>query len=49
MKDNMGSSIAGLVQGDYRLDGKMELITCSTDGEGKRHLNNLNNHQSKSL
>ena len=31
----MGASIAGLVEGDYRLDGKMELITCSTDGEGQ--------------
>ena len=26
--------MAGLVEGDYRMDGKMELIVCSTDGEG---------------
>jgi hypothetical protein len=31
----MGSSVAGLTQGDYRMDGKMELITCATDGEGE--------------
>jgi hypothetical protein len=30
----MGSSVAGLTQGDYRMDGKMELITCASDGEG---------------
>ncbi len=34
LQDNMGSSVAGLTQGDYRMDGKMELITCASDGEG---------------
>ena len=34
VQDNMGSSVAGIVEGDYRMDGKMELITCSTEGEG---------------
>ena len=34
LKDNMGSSVAGLTQGDYRMDGKLELIACATDGEG---------------
>ena len=34
-QDNMGASIAGLTQGDYRQDGKMELIVASTDGEGR--------------
>ena len=33
-KDNMTSSLAGMVKGDYRLDGKEELICCSVDGEG---------------
>uniref|UniRef100_T1IM01 Bardet-Biedl syndrome 2 protein homolog n=1 Tax=Strigamia maritima TaxID=126957 RepID=T1IM01_STRMM len=32
-KDNFSHSIAGLVQADYRLDGKTELICCSVDGE----------------
>lgn len=34
-KDNFASSIAGIVQGDYRKDGNTELICCSVDGEGK--------------
>ena len=34
-KDSMSSSVAGVTQGDYRMDGKMELITCSSDGEGE--------------
>jgi Bardet-Biedl syndrome 2 protein len=33
-KDNMAASVAGIVKGDYRLDGKEELICCSVDGEG---------------
>ena len=33
-KDNMTGSLAGMVKGDYRLDGKEELICCSVDGEG---------------
>ena len=33
-KDNLPSAVAGIVQGDYRLDGKDELICCSVDGEG---------------
>ncbi|XP_023337045.1 Bardet-Biedl syndrome 2 protein homolog isoform X2 [Eurytemora carolleeae] len=37
-KDNMGASIAGLTQGDYRQDGKMELIVSSTDGEVRGYL-----------
>lgn len=37
-KDNFSSSIAGVVEGDYRMDGKTQLICCSTDGEGKESL-----------
>lgn len=32
-KDNFNHPIAGLVQGDYRQDGRMELIACATEGE----------------
>ncbi|XP_066971024.1 Bardet-Biedl syndrome 2 protein homolog isoform X2 [Macrobrachium rosenbergii] len=32
-KDNFKSTVAGIVQGDYRMDGKNQLICCSTDGE----------------
>ena len=32
-KDNFGAAIAGTVEGDYRKDGKKQLITCSVDGE----------------
>ena len=39
-KDSMGSSVAGVTQGDYRMDGKMELITCSTDGESNNKYSN---------
>lgn len=35
-KDNFASSIAGVVEGDYRMDGSMQLICCSVDGEGRR-------------
>ncbi|XP_026527798.1 Bardet-Biedl syndrome 2 protein [Notechis scutatus] len=37
-KDNFASSIAGIVQGDYRMDGSTQLICCSVDGEGKMPL-----------
>jgi len=33
-KDNLGSGIAGIVEGDYRLDGRPQLLCCSVDGEG---------------
>ena len=33
-KDNFNHSIAGLVEGDYRMDGKLELIACASEGEG---------------
>ncbi|KAK3896155.1 hypothetical protein Pcinc_000175 [Petrolisthes cinctipes] len=32
-KDNFQSTVAGIVQGDYRMDGKNQLICCSIDGE----------------
>ncbi|XP_064016563.1 Bardet-Biedl syndrome 2 protein isoform X3 [Pogoniulus pusillus] len=32
-KDNFSSSIAGVVEGDYRMDGSTQLICCSVDGE----------------
>lgn len=34
-KDNFSSSVAGVVEGDYRLDGQKQLICTSTEGEGK--------------
>ncbi|XP_040185084.1 Bardet-Biedl syndrome 2 protein isoform X1 [Rana temporaria] len=37
-KDNFSSSIAGVVEGDYRMDGKTQLICCSTDGEVRGYL-----------
>lgn len=33
-KDNLLSSVAGVVEGDYRLDGQQQLICTSVDGEG---------------
>ncbi|XP_066996854.1 Bardet-Biedl syndrome 2 protein [Anabrus simplex] len=32
-KDNLNHAIAGIVEGDYRLLGKNDLICCSVDGE----------------
>ncbi|KAM8799385.1 BBSome complex member BBS2 [Eudromia elegans] len=37
-KDNFASSIAGLVEGDYRMDGNTQLICCSVDGEVRGYL-----------
>ncbi|XP_041256486.1 Bardet-Biedl syndrome 2 protein isoform X2 [Onychostruthus taczanowskii] len=37
-KDNFASSIAGLVEGDYRMDGSTQLICCSIDGEVRGYL-----------
>lgn len=34
-KDNFSSAIAGVVEGDYRMDGHVQLICCSVDGESK--------------
>lgn len=33
-KDSFNCSIAGLADGDYRLEGRSQLICCSVDGEG---------------
>lgn len=33
-KDNFSAAIAGILEGDYRMDGKVELICCSAEGEG---------------
>jgi hypothetical protein len=35
-KDNFSSSVAGVVEGDYRMDGQVQLICTSTEGEGKQ-------------
>lgn len=35
LQDNFQSTVAGIVEGDYRMDGKNQLIACSVDGEGK--------------
>ncbi|XP_029464577.1 Bardet-Biedl syndrome 2 protein isoform X2 [Rhinatrema bivittatum] len=37
-KDNFTSSIAGVVEGDYRMDGNPQLICCSVDGEVRGYL-----------
>ncbi|XP_032086552.1 Bardet-Biedl syndrome 2 protein isoform X1 [Thamnophis elegans] len=37
-KDNFASSIAGIVQGDYRMDGSTQLICCSVEGEVRGYL-----------
>ncbi|PIK53965.1 putative Bardet-Biedl syndrome 2 protein-like [Apostichopus japonicus] len=37
-KDNMSSSVAGIVEGDYRSNGNTELICCSVEGEVKGFL-----------
>jgi len=33
-KDNFSVAVAGILEGDYRMDGKLELICCSVEGEG---------------
>ena len=35
VQDNLASSVAGVTEADYRMDTKMELITCSIEGEGE--------------
>lgn len=45
-KDNFASSIAGLVEGDYRMDGSTQLICCSIDGEGNSIVQDINVIQS---
>uniref|UniRef100_A0A8C0GV48 Bardet-Biedl syndrome 2 protein homolog n=1 Tax=Chelonoidis abingdonii TaxID=106734 RepID=A0A8C0GV48_CHEAB len=37
-KDNFASSVAGVVEGDYRMDGNTQLICCSVDGEVRGYL-----------
>ncbi|XP_020821336.1 BBSome complex member BBS2 isoform X1 [Phascolarctos cinereus] len=37
-KDNFSSAIAGVVEGDYRMDGHVQLICCSVDGEVRGYL-----------
>ncbi|XP_069496392.1 BBSome complex member BBS2 [Ambystoma mexicanum] len=37
-KDNFNSSVAGVVEGDYRMDGHTQLICCSVDGEVRGYL-----------
>ena len=34
-KDNFPVAVAGILEGDYRMDGKVELICCSVEGEGE--------------
>lgn len=33
-KDNFNTPIAGLAKGEYRMDGKLNLVACATEGEG---------------
>uniref|UniRef100_A0A9L0JX33 Bardet-Biedl syndrome 2 protein homolog n=1 Tax=Equus asinus TaxID=9793 RepID=A0A9L0JX33_EQUAS len=37
-KDNFSSAVAGVVEGDYRMDGHVQLICCSVDGEIRGYL-----------
>ncbi|XP_067905808.1 Bardet-Biedl syndrome 2 protein homolog isoform X2 [Heterodontus francisci] len=37
-KDNFSSSIAGIVEEDYRMDGQTQLICCSIEGEVRGYL-----------
>uniref|UniRef100_A0A6Q2YR38 Bardet-Biedl syndrome 2 protein homolog n=1 Tax=Esox lucius TaxID=8010 RepID=A0A6Q2YR38_ESOLU len=37
-KDNFSSSVAGVVEGDYRMDGQIQLICTSVDGEVRGYL-----------
>uniref|UniRef100_A0A8C6DJ08 Bardet-Biedl syndrome 2 protein homolog n=1 Tax=Moschus moschiferus TaxID=68415 RepID=A0A8C6DJ08_MOSMO len=37
-KDSFSSAIAGVVEGDYRMDGCQQLICCSVDGEIRGYL-----------
>uniref|UniRef100_A0A2K5JZU7 Bardet-Biedl syndrome 2 protein homolog n=1 Tax=Colobus angolensis palliatus TaxID=336983 RepID=A0A2K5JZU7_COLAP len=37
-KDNFSSAIASVVEGDYRMDGHIQLICCSVDGEIRGYL-----------
>ncbi|XP_078490240.1 BBSome complex member BBS2-like [Ciona intestinalis] len=39
-KDNLTSAVAGIVDADYRLDGKNQLICCSVDGEVRGYQTN---------
>jgi len=33
-KENLNSAIAGVLDADYRMDGKQQLVVCSVEGEG---------------
>lgn len=33
-KDNFSSSVAGVLEADYRMDGQVQLICTSVEGEG---------------
>ena len=46
-KENFGSSVAGLTMGDYRMDGRLELIACSTEGELRGYLPASSDGQNK--
>lgn len=37
-KDNFSVAVAGILEGDYRMDGKVELICCSVEGEGEHKI-----------
>jgi len=44
-KDNLNHSVAGIVEGDYRLTGKNDLICCSVEGEGTYLNMNKHSHE----
>jgi Bardet-Biedl syndrome 2 protein len=37
-KDNFNHPIAGLTEGDYRMDGRLELVACGSEGEVRGYL-----------
>uniref|UniRef100_A0A673VDB8 Bardet-Biedl syndrome 2 n=1 Tax=Suricata suricatta TaxID=37032 RepID=A0A673VDB8_SURSU len=37
-KDNFSCAVAGVLEGDYRMDGRTQLICCSVDGEIRGYL-----------
>ena len=37
-KDNFNHPIAGITQGDYRMDGRLEMVACGSEGEVRGYL-----------
>ena len=48
-KDNFNHPIAGLTEGDYRMDGRLELVACGSEGEVRGYLPSSIQSRSKLL